>query len=211
MRIKKSYKFTAASTEIQHLCKSDKKLSKLIHSYGDLEYELHTDPFAHLINTIVGQLLSNRVADVLQARLEHLCGGKITVAKLSTLTSSEIRNVGISNAKTDYIKGLVNLATHSPDFFTPLTTLSDKDIIERLTSIRGIGPWSAKMHLIFVLNRMDVIPYEDGAFLQSYKWLYNTTNVSKKSIENKCKKWHPYASIAARYLYRALDSGLVNN
>ncbi len=64
------------------------------------------------------------------------------------------------------------------------------------------------MYLIFVLNRLDVLPIEDVALLQSYKWLYDT---SKESIEKKCKKWKPYSSIAVRYMYRALDTELTKD
>lgn len=60
----------------------------------------------------------------------------------------------------------------------------------------------------FVLDRQDILPIEDGAFLQSYKWLYKTDDISRTSIEKKCKKWKPYSSIATRYLYRALDIGM---
>lgn len=75
--------------------------------------------------------------------------------------------------------------------------------------IKSIG--TAKMYLIFVLNRQNVLPVEDVAFLQSYKWLYKTDDISKDSVMKKCKKWSPYSSIAARYLYRALDTGLTKN
>lgn len=67
------------------------------------------------------------------------------------------------------------------------------------------------MYLIFVLNRQNVLPVEDVAFLQSYKWLYKTDDTSKDSVMKKCKKLSPYSSIAARYLYRALDTGLTKN
>ncbi|MCC8014242.1 MAG: hypothetical protein LIO87_03520 [Eubacterium sp.] len=73
--------------------------------------------------------------------------------------------------------------------------------------ILGIGKWTAKMYLIFVLDCPDVLPVEDAAFLQAYKWLYKTEDCSEKSVYKKCKKWKPYSSIAARYLYRALDMG----
>lgn len=63
------------------------------------------------------------------------------------------------------------------------------------------------MYLIFVLDRMNVLPYEDGAFLQAYKWLYDTSDTSISSIQKRCKKWSPYSSLAARYLYRFLDDG----
>ena len=64
------------------------------------------------------------------------------------------------------------------------------------------------MFLIFVLDRPDVLPFEDGAFLQTYRWLYKTDEVSPESIKKKCKKWRPYSSYTARYMYRALDTGL---
>jgi DNA-3-methyladenine glycosylase II len=91
--------------------------------------------------------------------------------------------------------------------FKDLEALDDIDVIKILTSLPGIGNWSAKMYLIFVLNRMNVLPFEDGAFLQSYKWLYNTSDIDISSIQKKCKKWSPYSSLAARYLYRFLDDG----
>ena len=71
----------------------------------------------------------------------------------------------------------------------------------RLTKLRGIGEWVAHMYLIFVLDRQDILPTTDVAFIQVYEWLYKT------SVEKKLKKWKPYSSIAARYFYRALDEG----
>ena len=62
-------------------------------------------------------------------------------------------------------------------------------------------------YLLFVLNRQDILPLEDVAFLQAYGWLYKTQDRSRSSVEKKCRKWKPYSSIAARYLYRALDDG----
>ena len=95
--------------------------------------------------------------------------------------------------------------------FDDLINQTDEEIIHELTSFRGIGTWTAKMFLIFGLNRPDVLPYEDAAFLQSYKWMYKTSDCSKESIMKRCKKWKPYSSIAARYLYRALDYGLTKD
>ena len=86
--------------------------------------------------------------------------------------------------------------------------IKGKEVISHLTNIKGIGNWTAKMYLIFVLDRSDVLPYEDVAFQQSYKWLYNTSSTEKADIIKRCKKWSPYATVASRYLYRALDMGL---
>ena len=86
--------------------------------------------------------------------------------------------------------------------------MNDSDVFKYLTSFKGIGKWTANMYLIFVLNRKDILPTNDAAFLQAYEWLYKTTDRSDTSIRNKWRKWKPYSSSASRYLYRALDSGL---
>jgi len=93
--------------------------------------------------------------------------------------------------------------------FSEFSTMSDSEVNDKLTSIKGIGKWTAKMYLIFVLDRQNILPTEDAAFLQSYCWLYKVENPTKKDIIRKCAKWSPYSSIAARYLYRALDLGLI--
>lgn len=82
-----------------------------------------------------------------------------------------------------------------------LKKLSDKEVI---TKLKGIGEWTAHMYLIFVLDRPNVLPITDVAFLQVYKWLYKTEDYSKQSV---IKKWKPYSSTAARYFYRILDDG----
>ena len=92
--------------------------------------------------------------------------------------------------------------------FDRLESMPDNEVITELTSIKGVGNWTAKMYLIFFLQREDILPYEDGAFLQAYKWLYNTKVIKPESIARRCKKWKPYTSIGARYMYRALDTGL---
>ena len=89
-----------------------------------------------------------------------------------------------------------------------LFDLPDDQVIQKLTKLKGIGTWTAKMFLIFVLDRNNILPYEDVAFLQSYQWLYKSTDRDIAAIKKRCKKWEPYSSIAARYLYRALDKGL---
>ena len=65
--------------------------------------------------------------------------------------------------------------------------------------------------MLFRSNRLDVLPYEDGAFLQVYKWLYETDDIKPITIKQKCASWSPYASLAARYMYRALDNGLTKD
>lgn len=201
----------ANTPSVQYLCKNDKRLAKVINMIGSITYQPHEDSYHFLVNTIIGQMLSNKVADIISARLDTLCNGCITADAINQLSDEQLKSIGISNSKVSYIRALTATIESGEIDFKSLNELSDVEIIKKLTSIRGIGKWSSNMYLIFVLNRQDILPTNDVAFLQAYKWLYKTTDRSEKSLESKCKKWKPYSSIAARYLYRALDSGLTKD
>ncbi|WP_366558452.1 hypothetical protein [uncultured Faecalicoccus sp.] len=118
-----------------------------------------------------------------------------------------MKAIGTSTAKANYIKGAALAVLSGELDFTKFPDRTDAAALKELISLHSIGTWTAKMYLIFVLDRQDILPFEDIAFLQSYKWLYKTEDVSKASIEKKCKKWKPYSSVAAKFIYRALDMG----
>lgn len=193
---------------VQYLTSVDPRLAEIISMVGAITYIPYEDPYEFLLSQIVSQMLSKKVAEKLFDKLSDLCEGVITPQSVYNLSSEQIKSVGLSKQKVGYIKCLTETVINRGIDFSELPLLSDAEIIERLKTIRGIGNWSAKMYLIFVLNRQDVLPYEDGAFLQSYKWAYKTQAPSIEEIQLSCKKWSPYSSIAARYLYRALDTGL---
>ena len=203
-------KFTISTKDasVQYLSNKDKRLAKVIDAIGDIECNIHADPFEFVVGEIVGQMLSNKVADVITDRLVRLCDGKIEVDTIHNLSIDDLRSIGISKAKSQYILNFADAVENGQIDFDELNNMSDDKVMKDLMSVHGIGSWTSKMYLIFVLQRPDVLPYEDGAFLQAYKWLYNPKDVSKDGIIKKCKKWHPYSSIAARYLYRALDTGM---
>lgn len=197
------------SPEIQYLCKKDKRLAKVISMVGPITYETHEeDPYEFLIHEIIEQMLSIKAGNKIFSRLVDLCDGKITPSKVNKLSDDQIKSIGTANSKVSFIKSITNAVLNSELDFNSLKGMNDSDVFKYLTSFKGIGKWTANMYLIFVLNRMDILPTNDAAFLQSYEWLYKTTDHSDISIRKKCKKWKPYSSIASRYLYRALDSGL---
>lgn len=196
---------------INHLKKSDKKLAKVIDTIGELDihgYNQSTDSFIFLVREIVGQMISSSVKKIIFERLLEICNYEISTSNILKLEIEDLRSIGLSQSKSRYIINLAKLVDNKEIDFDKIALLSDEDAKVELKKIDGIGNWTSKMYLIFFLQREDVLPFEDGAFLQSYKWLYNTSNIKPSSIEKKCKKWKPYSSIAARYLYRALDTGL---
>jgi len=196
---------------VQYLCRKDKRLAKLIDMVGDIEYRTQPDCFSRLVRSIINQMLSNKAAYVIGGRVAALCGGSITPENLLKLDREQLRGAGLSYTKADNILGIAKAATDGSLDFTNFPNMTDEEVMKELTRLRGIGAWSAKMFLIFTLNRMDILPYEDVAFLQTYAWLYKTKDLQPASIIKRCKKWKPYSSIAARYFYYALDMGLTKH
>lgn len=198
------------SKEIQVLCKTDLRLAKVVQEVGPISYSVYSDPFTFLVNTIIGQMLSNKVADILTDRFWNLCSK--TPQDVSKLSLDKIKSIGISYSKARYINILANEYIKNPYLSDKLQEMSDDNVIDLLTKIPGIGSWTAKMYLIFVLDRKDVLPYEDGAFNQAFEAVYGISDKSKGKclVRDFCKIWHPYSSIAARYLYKYLDMGFVD-
>lgn len=194
---------------VQYLCKKDKRLEKVISMVGSISYVSHEeDTYSFLIHEIIEQMLSVKAGQKIYGRLEDLCDGAITPERIAALSDDEIRGTGISSSKVRCIRSVTEAVLCGDLDFDKMDTFSDEEVIRSLTKLHGIGNWTAKMFLIFVLNRPDILPIEDGAFLQTYRWVYKTDDCSEKAVSKKCRKWKPYSSIASRFFYRALDAGL---
>ena len=196
---------------IKYLKQKDRRLAKVIEMVGDYSYVPYEDGYSFVVNQIIGQMLSAKVAKKISERLNKLCDNDITPNKVLILSDDAMRETGMSMQKVRYIKSLSKTLLDGNFNFAELKHLTDEDTIKKLTKLNGVGVWTAKMYLIFVLDRYNVLPYEDMAFLQAYSWLYKTKDFKKSSIAKKCKKWEPYSSLAARYLYKALDGGYTKN
>lgn len=194
---------------VQYLCKKDKRLAKVIEMVGSIQYVPHDEePYSFLIHEIIEQMLSAKAGQKIYGRLEVLCNGEVTPERINALSDEQIRSTGTSNAKVEYIRNITKAISDGTLDFEKMSNQSDREVIKTLTKIRGIGNWTAKMYLIFVLDRQDILPVEDGAFLQVYRWMYRMEDCSEKAVNKKCHKWKPYSSIASRFCYHALDMGM---
>lgn len=175
---------------------------------GSLSHTDLKDDFLFFIEQVIGQMLSIQVADVMTRRLADLCRGEITAGTICSLSVDELKKIGISLRKAECIRQIAFMVETGSLDFGKLKELSDTEIIKSLTAIKGIGNWTAKMYL-YKINRPDVLPYEDATFLAAYKWLYRTRNVKPEAVKRRCRKWSPYSSVAAMYLYTAFDRKLI--
>lgn len=192
--------FEYGEKEIGHLQRRDKKLGAAIDRIGPIQREIIPDPFTALISSVVSQQISKRAAETvwnrLSARLGTVMPETIVVTDLT-----EIQGCGMSERKAGYIKGIADAAVSGLVDFKTLHTLTDEEIIKKLSSIKGVGVWTAEMLLIFSLCRPDVVSFRDLAICRGMMNLYGLQDVSKEKFERYRKRYSPYGSVASLYLW----------
>lgn len=180
---------------------NDPYLGDFAQQFGPPSIVLDEHPFVSLVESIAGQQLSGKVAKVIVNRLRHLVGD-ITPDNLIRFDVSELRSVGLSNAKADTILRLSARSQKELDF-GKMKDLDDEEIIERLSSIKGIGRWTAEMFLIFHLARPDVMSANDLGLRKGLAIVYGLDELPKpRECENLFERWKPYRSAACWYLWR---------
>lgn len=200
---------TRENPAVRYLCERDERLSRLVAVVGSVECRPPSEsPFAFLVHEITEQMLSVKAAERIFSRISSLCPAGLTPDALSGVSAEQLRSCGVSSRKATAILSLADSVRTGQLDLASLEAMSDEGVMSKLTSLRGIGNWTAKMYLIFVLDREDVLPFEDGAFLQAYRWLYQSSDCSRRAVEATCTPWKPHSSTAARFLYHALDAGL---
>jgi DNA-3-methyladenine glycosylase II len=191
---------------IEHLRRSDPILSEIIDRVGDYRIQFRDPNFSTLVRSIVYQQLSGRVASVIYGRLVKGAGGSITPEAILKLRPSRMRTLGLSAAKTAYIRDLARHARDKSVTFEDLHLLPDVEIIERLTQVKGIGVWTVHMFLIFALRRTDVLPTGDLGIRNAIRKAYGLAEMPKPAdIEEMAARWRPYCSVASWYLWRSLE------
>lgn len=196
-----------ASLEIlAYLKERDAVLGALIERTGPLSVTLSDDYFGSLASAIVGQQLSNRVAEVLWDRLSAFCAGSVTPEKLAAAETEDLRALGLSYGKVSYLKALAGHVLEGSLELPRFAGLADEEIIRQLTAVKGIGPWTAEMFLIFSLGREDVYSMGDGGLLRAVQTLYGLEGKGDRAaIAEITERWAPYRTFASLYLWRALD------
>lgn len=193
---------------ILHLKRTDPVIGSIINRVGDYRIEFREPGFETLVRSIVFQQLSGRVARVIFGRLWSAAGEQLTPENILKLRPARMRTLGLSGQKTAYIR---DLARHTRDghvAFEELGGLSDEEVIERLTVVKGIGVWTAHMFLIFALRRPNILPTGDLGVRAAIRKAYDLPDLPKPAeVETIAEPWHPYCSVASWYLWRSLEGG----
>jgi 3-methyladenine DNA glycosylase/8-oxoguanine DNA glycosylase len=192
--------FEYGQKEIAYLKNKDKKLGTAIDEIGMIKREITPDPFIALVSSVVSQQISNKAAETVWNRLDKLLGN-ITPESIAQADLSEIQSCGMSMRKAGYIKGIADAAISRIVNFNTLHTLTDGEIIKKLSSLHGVGVWTAEMLLIFSLCRPNVVSYKDLAICRGIMNLYGLKELSREKFDRYRKRYSPYGSVASLYLW----------
>lgn len=194
---------------IQHLSK-DKRLREILAEQDPVEIKQRKNIPLRLCASIMSQQLSTKVAAVIFKRFLELFGGKEPTPQQIVETPFEtLRAIGLSNAKTLYVLNVAHFAIEHKLDDKKFKKMSNEEVIELLTQIKGVGKWTVEMLLMFTLGREDVFAIDDYGIQTAIKKLYKLDDTNKKEFrQNMLKlsqKWSPYRTYACLHLWQWKD------
>lgn len=196
--------------EILQYLEKDKILAKAIKNLdADIHPEFDIDVYFSLLQSIVSQQLSTKVAKIIFNRFTDLFVDGYPKAKQLLITEHEtLRGIGLSNNKVNYVKNVAEFSLENDITFDYLQLKSDENIISYLTQIKGVGKWTVQMILMFPMDRPNVFPVDDLGIQNVMKKMYQI-DLEKKELKNKlveiANNWHPYQTLACKYIWKIGD------
>lgn len=193
----------------KHLARRCPQMRRLIRAQGPSTLGASKrDPFHVLASSIIGQQLSARAADTIQARVHALVGAKkrLAPAQLLSVSVEQLRGVGLSNAKSRWLHALSARSASGELSFKALAKMDDETAIEALDALPGVGRWTAEMFLIFALDRLDIFSMGDVGLRNGVNKLYNGgAKLDEAATLDVVERWGPYRSVASWHLWRLTD------
>ena len=192
---------------VKHLRRRCPVMREVVEAVGPCTMKVRRDRFGMLARSILFQQISGHAANaILRKLLTRLPNGKLSPAGLARLSDDEFRAAGVSGQKTRYLRSLAELTLDGKVKLTGLAKRSDRQIIDDLIQVKGIGVWTAQMFLMFSLGRPDVLPWDDLGVRQAIRRLYGLDELPKREeCERVAEPWRPYASVASWYCWRSLE------
>ena len=196
--------------KVKYLISTDEKLGKLIRYINKTELILEEDGFKCIVKYIIGQQISDKVRETIWQRVCSALKNEVTPEKIIEINDNELRKVGLSERKINYIKILASAVISEDINFYDFKKLTNEEIIKKLTALKGIGQWTAEMYLIFSLGRENVFSKGDGTIRRTIQWMYDLKKLPSPEILIKYfSSWTQYATIVSSYLWKSIELGLV--
>ena len=192
--------FQYGQKETNYLKKKDKRLSEVIDRIGPVQREFIPDLFAGLVNSIVGQQISTKAFITIWNRIKDLFG-TVTPENILSKSAEELQKCGITMKKSVYIRNIAMDIINGTLNLDELYELPDDEVCRRLSSLNGIGIWTAEMLMTFSMQRPDILSWDDLAIRRGIMMLYGHKKLDKNLFGRYKKRYSPYGSVASLYLW----------
>lgn len=192
--------FRYGKTQTDYLSKQDPILGEKIKMLGKIKRECADSAFDFLVRSVIAQQISSKSLETILKKAETNIG-ELTPQNILSASTCKFKNCGIPLYKTQRIKQIAQNAASGVIDFKNLNKLSDNEVIETLTTLEGVGKWTAQMVLIFALKRPNILSYGDFGIRKGLQNLHNIQKLTKKDFDKFCELYSPYGTIAAFYLW----------
>lgn len=199
--------FNYGETEINYLKRKDKRLAGAIEQIGHVNRKLDADLFAAVVRHIVGQQIASKAQATVWARMEAVFV-PLDAENIAAATVTQLQAIGMSMRKAEYIKDFAQKVVSGEFALQAVQQMSDAAAITALSSIKGIGRWTAEMILLFCLQRPDILSFDDLAIQRGLRMLYHHRKITRELFAKYQKRYSPYGSTAAIYLW-AIAGGAI--
>ena len=199
--------FEYGEKETGYLKNKDKKLGEAIDIIGHIYRETDSDLFLSIVKQIVGQQISAPAFKTVWKRVEDKLGD-VTAENICIISDDELQSCGLSYRKVSYIKDFAHKVYSGEFDVESLADMSDEDVIKALSSLKGIGVWTAEMLMLFCMQRSDIVSFGDLAIVRGMRMLYRHREIDRKKFDRYRKRYSPYGSVASLYLW-AVSAGAI--
>ncbi|MDR1297930.1 MAG: DNA-3-methyladenine glycosylase 2 family protein [Deltaproteobacteria bacterium] len=194
--------FAYGERETAYLKSRDPKLGEAMDRIGHVSREVFPDPFSCLVRLIVGQQISSAALRTVWGRLTARLG-RVDPGTVGSAALEEVRSCGMTNKKASRIKDLADKVGSGAFDLDALAGLADGEVVGSLTTLGGVGRWTAEMVLIFCLQRPDVVSFGDLAILRGMRLVYGRGSIDRGLFDERARAYSPHGTVASLYLWAA--------
>ena len=199
--------FEYGETEIEYLKQKDKKLAEVIDTLGMIERTVDTDLFSSVVHHIIGQQISMKAQATIWQRMQDDLG-VINAETILEAGIPKLQAYGMTFRKAEYLTDFAEKIKSGEFDLDAVWQMSDEDAIRELSSLKGIGVWTAEMILLFCMQRPDIFSYDDLAIQRGLRMVYHHRKIDRKLFERYRRRFSPYCSVASLYLW-AVSGGAI--
>ena len=192
--------FAYGEEETDYLKKKDKRMAEVIDRIGHVERKVDTDLFSAVVHHIVGQQISTKAQETVWQRMLSALG-EVNAETVLAAGVSKLQSLGMTFRKAEYITDFAEKVHTGVFSLDAVAHMDDEDAIRALSSLKGIGVWTAEMILLFCLQRPDIFSYDDLAIQRGLRMVYHHREIDRRLFEKYRRRFHPYCSVASLYLW----------